>query len=95
MDAGIPVAREVFADRSYQDDLTLVNRTLAKAVLTSPQDVLAHISTMVYDKYIVSISGKLRPIEADTLCIHGDNPKAIEILKAIQNKFNKGHGEVI
>jgi 5-oxoprolinase (ATP-hydrolysing) subunit A len=84
---GVTVYREVFADRSYQDDLTLVPRSHPRALLTDPIEVIAHIRHMIEDKCIETISGRLVPIEADTLCIHGDNPAALEILQALKKTF--------
>jgi 5-oxoprolinase (ATP-hydrolysing) subunit A len=82
------VMREVFADRSYQSDLSLVERNHPKALLTDPEEVLAHVKIMVEQKQIKTIDGVLKSVEADTLCIHGDNPSALEILKTIKKTFN-------
>ncbi|SNS46992.1 UPF0271 protein [Belliella buryatensis] len=84
---GILIFREVFADRTYQDDLTLVSRSHPQALLTDPQHVIAHIKNMVELKSIKTINGKLVPVDAETLCIHGDNPAALEILQAIRKTF--------
>lgn len=84
----IPVFREVFADRTYQDDGSLTNRSLSNAVLTSPDAVLHHLNWIIEKNCIKTVSGKTIPIEADTLCVHGDNPSALSILQAIKKSFN-------
>jgi 5-oxoprolinase (ATP-hydrolysing) subunit A len=84
----VSVMREVFADRSYQSDLSLVDRIHPKALLTDPEEVLAHVKIMVEQKQIKTIDGGLKSIVADTLCIHGDNPFALDILKTIKKSFN-------
>ncbi|MCL6258852.1 5-oxoprolinase subunit PxpA [Aquiflexum sp. TKW24L] len=86
-ESGIKIKREVFADRSYNDDLTLVDRSKPKALLTDPQEVIEHVGWMVHEKKIKTITGSLVPIEAETLCVHGDNPSALEILKGIRTNF--------
>lgn len=89
MEAGIKIKREVFADRSYNDDLSLVDRSKPKALLTDPQEVLEHVGWMVNESKIKTITGNFIPIEAETICIHGDNPAALEILKNIRTHFGK------
>ncbi|MFD2201141.1 5-oxoprolinase subunit PxpA [Shivajiella indica] len=84
----IRVFREVFADRSYQSDLSLVDRNHPHALLTDPIEVLDHVRMMVEKKQIKTIEGAIKPIAAETLCIHGDNPSALEILKTIKKYFN-------
>jgi 5-oxoprolinase (ATP-hydrolysing) subunit A len=88
MKSDVSVMREVFADRSYQSDLSLVERIHPKALLTDPEEVLAHVKIMLEQKQIKTIDGELKSIKADTLCIHGDNPSALDILKTIKKSFN-------
>ncbi|MEX0883056.1 MAG: 5-oxoprolinase subunit PxpA [Cyclobacteriaceae bacterium] len=74
---------EVFADRKYLVDLTLVDRKHPFAILTDPAEIMEHVMLMVENKKVKTLEGKLVPIVADTLCIHGDHPKAISIAKAL------------
>lgn len=83
----IPLMLEVFADRNYNVDYSLVNRILPDAVLTNPDEALAHVRRIVTEKKIKTISGLYLPIYADTICIHGDNPIALEILKLIRKNL--------
>jgi UPF0271 protein len=83
----VAIHREVFADRTYQDDLSLTNRKELNALLTTPDEVISHLSLIFERKSIRSLSGKIIPIQADTVCVHGDNPAALEILKSIHFNF--------
>ncbi|WP_041779389.1 5-oxoprolinase subunit PxpA [Belliella baltica] len=84
----IKTVLEVFADRSYEDDLRLVDRSHSKALLTEVVDVKEHIHSMIFDQKVKTISGKKIDIKAETLCIHGDNPSALPILQMIHSNFS-------
>lgn len=84
----IPVMLEIFADRHYNEDYSLVNRMQANAVITDKDEALAHVRLMLEEKKIKTRSGIYIPIHADTLCIHGDNPGALKILKIIRKNLN-------
>jgi UPF0271 protein len=84
----IPIRVELFADRTYQDDLSLLPRSLPKALLTAPDEVLDQVKNIVNLGVIRSNTGKLIPVQGDTLCVHGDNASALEILKIIAEEFN-------
>lgn len=75
-DAGLPCASEVFADRAYNDDGTLVPRSIEGAVLHDTATVIERAVRMITEKSVRSVTGKIIPIEADTVCIHGDNEMA-------------------
>lgn len=82
---GVPIVYEAFADRNYNDDLTLVSRTLPYALLTDPQKVVIHVQKMAEQSKVKTAQGSEKEIKAETFCIHGDNKNVIEILK----KLNK------
>ena len=86
---GIPITYEAFADRNYNDDLSLVSRSEANAVITDPVEMYAHVIRMVQQGEVKTISGKHINIKADTFCIHGDNPKAIELVKLLSENLAK------
>lgn len=88
VDENLPVKVELFADRTYQDDLSLLPRSLPKALLTTPSEVLDQVKNIVNEGGIRSNTGKFIPVKGDTLCIHGDNPNALEILKSISEEFD-------
>lgn len=82
--AGLKVAQEVFADRSYQDDGSLTPRTQPGAMITDADRAVAQVLRMVQEGSVVSVSGKVVPLQADTLCIHGDQPDALLFAGAIR-----------
>lgn len=80
----LTVWSEVFADRNYLDDLSLVPRTHPEAVMYDPDEVIEHLNYILNQGAIRSLKGNLHKIAANTVCIHGDNPKALEIVKKIR-----------
>lgn len=78
---GFKIKREAFCDRNYNDDLSLVSRKIEGALITESEQVLKHVLNMVKDETVITISGSFKKIKAETFCIHGDSPNAIEILK--------------
>ncbi len=83
-DAGVDIRGEVFADRAYQDDGTLVPRTQCGAVLQDDQQVIRRVIRMVKENKVASITGKDLPIVPDSICIHGDTPQAVEFVRKIR-----------
>ena len=79
----IPYFYEVFADRAYSDDLTLVSRKLPGALIEDPETVFKRALQMKTDKSVITITGKKKHILADTVCVHGDHPKAVEIARLL------------
>ena len=84
---GLPMAREVFADRAYLDDGMLAPRSLKGAVLHDPAMVAERTWCMVADKGVISLSGKLIPMQIDTICIHGDNAAAVALGQAVRARL--------
>lgn len=81
---GIPVAHEVFADRSYQADGTLTPRGKPGAMIEDPEVATAQILTMLMDGRVRSQQGNWVSVKADTVCIHGDQPGAATFARAIR-----------
>ena len=81
---GLKVAKEIFADRNYNDDGTLVSRKLDHAFVTDPQESLDNILTMLNEKVIKCYSGKKIPCDIHTICIHSDGPTAVAIAKELK-----------
>lgn len=77
--AGLRTAREAFADRAYQPDGSLVPRGQPGAVLHEPGAIAQRALRMVEDGAIGAIDGTRIPLPADSLCVHGDSPGAIQI----------------
>jgi len=80
----IDVIYEVFADRNYNDDGTLVPRTQDNAVVHDENEVRNRIKTLKNEGCILSVSGKKLVIEVDTICVHGDNENALEFVKLLK-----------
>ncbi len=81
---GLPFVEEAFADRAYTDEGSQVSRKLAGSVIHDINEVVARVMRMVTDKTVVSISGNVVPIQAQTICVHGDTPGAVDMVKAIR-----------
>jgi len=79
---GLPVAREGFCDRLYDDDGNLTSRKVAGAVLHDPDVVRERVVRMVLDEEIVSRNGKPLKVRLDTLCVHGDEPSGVIVARA-------------
>jgi UPF0271 protein len=87
--AGLKYASEVFADRAYNDDGSLVPRNIPGAVLHDKDAVIERAIRMLTERKIVTLTGKSIPIEVDTICIHGDNPEAPVFARALSDAFRK------
>ena len=84
-EAGLKLAREIYADRAYEDDGTLVSRKKPGAVLHDPAAVAARVLQMIQEQAIVSVNGKRLPLTVDTVCIHGDSEGAVAMAKAVRS----------
>jgi 5-oxoprolinase (ATP-hydrolysing) subunit A len=82
--AGLPVASEVFADRAYLADGTLVPRSRAGSVIHDPAEVVQRAVRMTRDRSVMSVEGTPVPLEVDTICVHGDTPGAAALAGAIR-----------
>ena len=78
---GCPTACEIFADRAYNDDATLVDRSQPDAVIHDPGIASQRIVQMVQAGAIIAQSGKQIPTRIDTICLHGDTPQALNIAR--------------
>jgi len=83
-DSGLASAAEAFADRAYEADGTLRSRRLPGAVLASPKLAAAQAVSIVSDGCVTSHDGQVVAVRADTICIHGDTPAAVEFAAAIR-----------
>lgn len=79
-DLGLKTVSEVFADRAYNRDGTLVGRSIAGAVIHDNELCVRRVIEMIKDKTVNTIDGDKISIEAETICIHGDNPSAFEFV---------------
>jgi UPF0271 protein len=86
---GFSIIYEVFGDRNYNDDLSLVSRNNENALITDPESVVNHIKTIKETKTVKTINGNFKKIRFDTICIHSDTNNSIEILKKINQEFDE------
>jgi len=80
---GFSIVYEAFADRNYNDVLSLVSREEKEALITNPKKILQHVSEMVTTEKVTTVTGKKVPIKANTFCVHSDTENAIEIVKVL------------
>ena len=86
---GLRVAEEVFADRAYNSDKTLVDRSIPGAMIQDKEESVKRIKKMVLEGKVTTIDGKEIDIDADSICVHGDNPQAINFVKYIRESLEK------
>jgi 5-oxoprolinase (ATP-hydrolysing) subunit A len=82
--AGLQVASEVFADRAYESDGSLASRRKPGSVIHDADAVVARAVRMVTERTVVAIDGTPVPLEADTVCVHGDTPGADRLAARIR-----------
>lgn len=86
---GLRAAHEVFADRAYNPDGTLVSRRKPGAVIHEKEVIAERVISMVKDGGVRAINGGWVELKADTICVHGDNPKALEIAAYIRKRLEE------
>ncbi|MBN3582325.1 LamB/YcsF family protein [Algoriphagus aestuarii] len=84
---GLNFKLEVFADRAYNSDLSLVSRTIRGSLLSDYESISSHLEVLFSEGKILSASGDKLPVNADTLCFHGDNPGLNHFLPKIRKKW--------
>jgi 5-oxoprolinase (ATP-hydrolysing) subunit A len=83
-EAQIPIKPEGFVDRRYLENASLVPRSEPEAIVDDPRAAVAQALQIARDQAVRCISGGTIPLPAETLCIHGDGPKAVELLGAVR-----------
>ncbi len=86
---GLSIACEVFGDRSYQDDGSLTPRSQPGAMITDLQASIDQVLRMVREGKVRAQSGRDVAIEADTLCLHGDQPGAVEFAREVRRALER------
>ena len=89
LQSDVKIKYEAFADRNYNDDLTLVSRAKKKALLADKSDVLNHVIFILKHNKVKTISGLKVPIKADTFCVHGDSENVLEIVSHLHRQLQK------
>ena len=83
-DAGLRFAAEAFVDRAYDARGRLVPRSRPGAVTSDPAVAAAAALRLARDRAVVTIDGREVAVEADTLCLHGDTPRAVDVARAVR-----------
>lgn len=92
--AGLKVASEVFADRSYQADGSLTPRSQPNALLESDEEAVQQVLTMVTEKRVKAVTGEWVALEADTICIHGDGAHALSFANKVKAALQQAGVEI-
>ena len=92
---GLRSASEVFADRSYQEDGSLTPRSKPGAMITDEEASIKQVLSMVIEHKVTTLCGKVIPVKADTLCIHGDGEKALLFAQKIRKALLENGVEIL
>ena len=84
---GIKYASEVFADRAYEADGSLRARSLEGAMITDEQEAISRVVRMIKEGRVTAYTGEDVPIEAHSVCVHGDGEKALDFVRALNKAF--------
>jgi len=94
-ETGLKAANEVFADRAYNSDGTLVKRGLEGAVITDENVAISRVLQMVKKGTVVAIDGTEIEVCADSVCLHGDGKKAVLFAKELREHLEAEGVEVV
>jgi len=86
---GCAWAGEIFADRAYNDDATLVDRRKPGAVIHDVDVAASRILKMLEEQAIIAESGVRIPTRIDTICLHGDGPEAVAMARALRDRLER------
>ncbi|MBK6932934.1 MAG: LamB/YcsF family protein [Saprospirales bacterium] len=81
---GLRTASEVFADRGYQPDGTLMLRAQPGALITEPEKCRQQVLQMVLQHTVTAVGGARAPVRPETVCLHGDGPHAVAFARALR-----------
>ncbi|WOD43127.1 5-oxoprolinase subunit PxpA [Hwangdonia lutea] len=85
----LAIKYEAFADRNYNDDLTLVSRTHKNALITDDTALFNHVYRMISTGKVKTINDAEIVIKADTFCVHGDNLEAVNLVKTLRKNLEE------
>ncbi|GAD25316.1 hypothetical protein Gbth_022_013 [Gluconobacter thailandicus F149-1 = NBRC 100600] len=86
---GMTIFSEIFADRAYTEDGKLVSRKEPGAVLHDPDFAADRIVRMVRANAVETRSGKMLPVQIDTICVHGDNEESVQIAQMVRSRLEE------
>jgi UPF0271 protein len=88
---GLPTASEVFADRTYQSDGSLTPRTQPGAMISSTEQCLQQVLEMIQQQTVTTADQQKIPINAQTVCLHGDGEQAVAFAQLIYRELENNH----
>jgi UPF0271 protein len=91
---GLQIAHEVFADRNYLADGSLVPRSRADALLHDPEEAAVRVLRMLREGKVRSVEGDDVDVRAETICVHGDTPRAVEFAGMLRAHLEKEGAEI-
>src|SRR5260370_40769436 len=86
---GLQIAREIFADRNYLNDGWLVPRTRPDALLRDPKEAAQRVLRMLREGKVRSVEGRDVDVRGETICVHGDTPRAVEFARELRTKLER------
>ena len=86
---GLQIAHEAFADRNYLSDGSLVPRTRSDALLHDPEEAAARVVRMLRDGRVKSVDGADVDVRAETVCVHGDTPGAVDFARVLKSRLEE------
>jgi UPF0271 protein len=94
LEAGLGVAYEGFVDRAYNSDGKLASRRLEGTLLHDPKRAIEQALRMVTEGTVVALDGTVVPLRVDTLCVHGDNPNAVDFIRGLREQLTSSGVEL-
>jgi len=87
--AGVATRREFFADRGYDACGHLVPRDQVGAMVTDPATVATRVRQLLDQRTVTSVDGEPVDVEADSICVHGDSPAAVDLARAVRRVLDE------
>lgn len=94
-DAGLAVIGEIFADRAYAEDGTLLPRSRPGAVLHGANECVEHVMRIVETGALHCADGTRLPVRVQSICVHGDNPQAVSAAQAVGDALRSAGWQLV
>lgn len=91
----VPFILEIFADRAYNKDGTLVSRKIPGAVIKDPKAAAENVVRMVVDGKVKTIDGELIKMSGESICVHGDTQGSLEIIRYLRSELEKAGVQIV
>jgi len=89
------VAREFYADRRYDDNGNILSRKYPEAMIRDGKEAAAQVIRAVVEGKVVSVSGKEMDVQIDSICIHGDEPTAVDVAREVRNSLTEAGWKIV